>query len=91
MSRLIDADEMYQRYCVEKHGLDGIYDTTDLSDMLAEMPTVDAIPMEWLENRLNTLCFESMGLGWLYNDRIGELAKSINEVMKLWQREQEGE
>ena len=51
--------------------------------------TVDAIPVEWLENRLNTLFFEAMGAGALYGDRIGELAKSINEVMKLWQKEQE--
>ena len=49
---------------------------------------VDAVPVEWLENRLNTLCFEAMGAGALYGDRIGELAKSINEVMKLWQKEQ---
>ena len=52
-------------------------------------PTIDAIPVEWLENKLNTLCFEAMGAGALYGDRIGELAKSINEVMKLWQKEQE--
>lgn len=56
---------------------------------LKNQPTVDAIPVEWLENRLNTLCFEVMGAGALYGDRIGELAKSINEVMKLWQKEQE--
>jgi hypothetical protein len=55
---------------------------------ITDAPTIDAIPMEWLENRLNTLCFEAMGAGALYGDRIGELAKSINEVMKLWQEEQ---
>ena len=49
----------------------------------------DAIPVEWLENKLNTLFFEAMGAGALYGDRIGELAKSINEVMRLWQKEQE--
>ena len=52
-------------------------------------PTIDAIPVEWMENKLNTLCFEAMGAGALYGDRIGELAKSINEVMKLWQNEQD--
>lgn len=46
--RLIDADAMYKRYCVDAIGLDGIYDTTDLPDMLGEMPTIDAIPVEWL-------------------------------------------
>lgn len=54
-----------------------------------DIPAVDAIPVEWLENRLNTLCFEAMGAVALYGDRSGELAKSINEVMKLWQKEQE--
>ena len=52
-------------------------------------PTIDAIPVEWLENKLNTLCFEAMANCTLYGDRSGELAKSINEVMKLWQKEQE--
>lgn len=46
--RPIDADAMYQRYCVEARGLDGIYDTTDLPEMLREMPTIPAIPVEWL-------------------------------------------
>ena len=45
MGRLIDADEMYDRFCVKREGLDGIYDANDLPEMLAEMSTVDAVPV----------------------------------------------
>ena len=40
--RLIDADEMSKRYTHD--GISHPYDATDLDDMLAEMPTVDAVP-----------------------------------------------
>ena len=43
--RLIDADDMYQRFVVDPKGLDGIYDTTDLPEMLAAMPTIEAEPV----------------------------------------------
>ena len=83
--RLIDADAL-------KEDLTRFYDNeVTARRLIDEQPTIGAIPVEWLENRLNTLCFEAMGAGALYGDRIGELAKSINEVMKLWQREQEGD
>lgn len=80
MARLIDADALLENQPR------GCYRT---SDWINAAPTVPAIPVEWLENKLNTLCFEAMGAAALYGDRIGELAKSINEVMKLWQKEQE--
>ena len=38
--RLIDASAMYDRFVADTHGLDGIYDATDLPDMLADMPTI---------------------------------------------------
>ena len=84
--RLIDADALKEKTI--GHGEKIAYVVSFLWDVDAS-PTIDAIPVEWLENRLNTLCFEAMGAGALYGDRIGELAKSINEVMKLWQKEQE--
>lgn len=43
--RLIDADAMYERFVKNRQGLDGIYDATDLPDMLGEMPTVAADPI----------------------------------------------
>ena len=51
--RLIDADAMVARFCdgVEVERLDFVYDPTDLPDMLAEMPTIDAVPVvrgEWI-------------------------------------------
>lgn len=95
MSRLIDADAR-----VTVQSFDPMDEEYYHNEMTVEQaldfatdegcpPIIDAIPVEWLEDRLNTLCFEAMGDGALYGDRIGELAKSINEVMKLWQNEQE--
>ena len=42
--RLIDADAMLSKYVQDVHGLDGIYDTTDLPEMLSYMPTI--VPAE---------------------------------------------
>lgn len=88
MARLIDADalnkELQKR--VGSPTDDKLY---EVNLCIIAAPTVPAIPVEWLENKLNTLWFEAMGAAALYGDRIGELAKSINEVMKLWQKEQE--
>lgn len=41
--RLIDADEMSKRYT--HYGISHPYDAIDLDDMLAEMPTIDAVPV----------------------------------------------
>lgn len=49
--RLIDADAMYERFVKKREGFDGIYDPTDLPDMLGDMPTVKAIPIEWLKQK----------------------------------------
>lgn len=42
--RLIDADAMLSKYIKDAHGLDGIYDTTDLPEMLSYMPSI--VPAE---------------------------------------------
>ena len=42
--RLIDADSMLRKYVTDAHGLDGIYDTTDLPEMLSYMPSI--VPAE---------------------------------------------
>lgn len=76
--RPIDADAMYKRYCVDASGLDGIYDTTDLPDMLAEMPTIDAIPVEWLNKRKTE-----------YLNDWGENPVTVEQALKMWQKEQE--
>lgn len=104
--RLIDADALAKKCCtgieefgtcekcLEYYARKGCDRTCYLEyrgEDVRNAPTIDAIPVEWLENRLNTLCFEAMGSVALYGDRIGELAKSINEVMKLWQKEQEAQ
>lgn len=105
MQRLIDVNAMLAKHCIALKGPnDGEHNSCSgclgephgyccmemKGDEIYNEPTVDAIPVEWLEKKLDTLCFEAMGrVGTVYGDRIGELAKSINEVMKLWQQEQE--
>ena len=42
--RRIDADAMLSKYIKDVHGLDGIYDTTDLPEMLSYMPSI--VPAE---------------------------------------------
>lgn len=42
--RAIDADAMLKKYVYEAQGLDGIYDTTDLPEMLSYMPSI--VPAE---------------------------------------------
>lgn len=42
--RLIDADSMLSKFVQDAHGLNGIYDTTDLPEMLHQMPSV--VPSE---------------------------------------------
>lgn len=74
--RLIDANAMYKRYCVDKEGLDGIYDATDLPDMLADMPTIYAIPVEWLK-----------GLMLSGDDDVDKV--EFAWIMREWQKEQE--
>ena len=45
--RLIDADAMEARfiYGVDAEPLDWVYDANDLQGMLADMPTIDAVPV----------------------------------------------
>lgn len=74
--RQIDADAMYQRFCVDRSGLDGIYDANDLPDMLAEMPTIAAIPVEWIQQ-------------FCEDDISEEQRETIKWMLGIWQEEQE--
>ena len=83
--RIIDADAMYERFVKKREGLDGIYDATDLPDMLGDMPTVKAIPIDWLkqkyrENDPNTHEEDYDYFLWECSDYI----------MTVWKEEQEG-
>ena len=78
--RLIDANAMYKRYCVDKEGLDGIYDATDLPDMLASMPTIGAIPLDWMDAQIH---------GYASRLQSTEL-KALLIVKGLWEKDQEG-
>ena len=61
--RMIDADALKDRAEIIPLTFDGGIDINDFEKMLDEMPTVDAIPVEWLENFRD-------GLGTLSENRL---------------------
>ena len=81
--RLIDADalkkELQNKNCDPKS--DKLYDV----DICNDAPTVDAIPIEWLEEKLN---YELHILAeHVYGRGSEELCTSIIRVMELWKME----
>lgn len=93
--KLIDLDqEIFVPIYDEAQGItyEQIMTVADMFDKFMsgyQPPIVDAIPVEWLENRLTSLFMDACGAGAIYGDKIGELASSINNVMRLWEKEQE--
>ena len=79
--RLIDADEMSKRYT--HYGISHPYDAVDLDVMLAEMPTVEAIPLEWLTKRMGEELEKAVLIGGEHN----ALSRSLWNVVEYWRRE----
>ena len=73
--RLIDADAMYEEF-VRKSS---IYDATDLPDMLGNMPTIPAVPVEWLETAIGK--FKAAGR----RDHV----EVVQSLIKAWKSEEE--
>lgn len=51
--------------------------------------TVDAIPVEWLENKRENLILTAMVHSTVYGDNSVELCHAVNVVLDMWQKEQE--
>ena len=84
--RLIDADAMYERFVKKREGLDGIYDAIDLPDMLGDMPTVEAIPIEWLKQKYRENDPDSGN-----EDYDFYMWECSDYIMAVWNEEQEEE
>ena len=95
MVRLIDADEFDKRMVraqgeCKRNGGNFRYGFLDkVRGNLAEMPTIDAIPVEWLKNRREGLIFAAMTKSNVYGDNTIELCHAVNIVLDMWQEERE--
>ena len=90
--RLIDAyalyngamkDEYFDFKAHDKNGRESFAYSCAMQ-RLAEAPTVDAIPIEWLYDKR----FRST---YLIYEQDGALVKAINTVLRAWEKEQGGE
>ena len=82
LMRLIDANAMYDRFVKQP----SIYDATDLPDMLKEMPTVEAISIEWLKHK-----YKENDPDGGNEDFDRYLWDSICYVLTAWYKDQEEE
>lgn len=78
--KLIDAEAMYERFVKKRDDLDGIYDATDLPDMLGDMPTIEAIPIEWIEEKIKHM----------KQDCESDVREVIQSLVYWWRAEQKG-
>lgn len=78
MSRLIDADKLKEKAFGGRRGL---INTSDLDNA----PTVEAIPIEWIEMRIAPLYWTVEGR------KIQEVAYWLIDEWEEWKREQSNE
>ena len=87
--RLGDLDRLYD--CVEARYRQSSGDEHKceraLLDAICEMPTVDAIPVEWLEHLREKQMIDLM-MG-IYGVGDSDICHAISVVLDLWQKEQE--
>ena len=62
-----------------------------VEDMIENAPTIDAIPVEWLEKRRQNLILAAMVHSTVYGDNSVELCHAVNIVLDMWQQEQEAQ
>ena len=79
MARLIDADRLYDKVEARYRQSSGEEHRTERSllDAICDSPTIDAIPVEWLENH------DSEG------NEYGRRYITVVEALFMWQKEQE--
>ena len=76
MSRLIDADALHSNF-FDYSPREMVWDMGDVEHKINEMPTIDAIPVEWLEEH------DSEG------NEYGRRYITVVEALSMWQKEQE--
>ena len=77
MSRLIDADEL-KNNMFSYAAPEMVWDRGDIEHKIDEQPTIDAIPVGWLEAH-KTKYYEDWGV----------VPASVGEALTMWQKEQE--
>ena len=84
MARLIDADalaaELFRHHVHDGEDLEPLLYLVDAQNLIATAPAVDAIPVEWLEKRLNETA---------YSDP--DLNNAIFQVLVDWEKQKKRE
>lgn len=79
--KLIDADALNDRIdkCVTLSGvgLEPLMAVRDIKALISVMPTIDAIPVEWIRGQM-ARCHENSAMH-----------QTANTLLQLWQNEQE--
>lgn len=78
--RMIDADKLDEDilyWNMHNDPKQKDYDTRDIEDVLREQPTVEAIPVEWIEKRMEH---------WV---EYGDQYITITEMLEDWRKENE--
>ena len=85
--RSIDADALKDRIdkCVTLSGvgLEPLMAVRDIKALISVMPTIDAIPMDWLEKHDSENISDSNG------NVYGRRYITLSEALSIWQKEQE--
>lgn len=93
MALLVDADkqlELVNRITpIHGIGLEPVVAVETVRDLIKGSRTVEAISVEWLENRREGLIFAAIAGSRMYGDNSIELCNAINMVLDMWQKEQE--
>ena len=82
MSRLVDADALLNTHKLEQATIGKDWGVDDLAAAIEVAPTVDAIPVEWLNERHRRCCEEAD------TDMMDVITMLCNEY-HVWQKEQE--
>ena len=70
-------------------GLEPVMAIRDIKALISVMPTIPAIPVEWMEKKRENLVLAAMVHSTVYGDNSIELCHAVNVVLDMWQKEQE--
>ena len=76
--RLIDADALHSNF-FDYSPREMVWDRGDVEHKINEMPTIHAIPVEWLDDRANDIT------------RAPLFRRYAQQLLDEWQREQEAQ
>ena len=83
--RLIDADALKQGFELSDFDGDSFENIDNACRIVNSYPTIDAIPVEWLEEHTYENISDSDG------NIYGRRSMTISEALSMWQKEQEAQ